>query len=123
MSVVVEHFLSRLLTVYGAPKSDNREAYLAEYDRILGKYSAEELAVGAGRLLETHKFRTWPSIAECVNACANLNPAGYAGAVLALEAVLDAAAREVIIAGKHTRTEGIKLIDGVREALRIARTA
>jgi len=60
--------LERLLLVYGAPESDNPSAYMEEYARQLRNYRADELSRATDNLLRTRKFKTWPTIGECVEA-------------------------------------------------------
>lgn len=68
---VFDSMLARFMSVYGHPDSENVEGFLAEYARILKGYTASELAAAADEILKKHRFKTWPSIAECVNACEN----------------------------------------------------
>lgn len=61
-------FMKRMVLVYGAPDTDEPEAFVGEYIRLLKGYSDEVLDAALDRLLKTRKFRTWPSIADCVSA-------------------------------------------------------
>jgi hypothetical protein len=61
-------FMKRMVLVYGAPDTEEPEAFVAEYVRILKSYPDDILNAALDRLLKTRKFKTWPSIAECVGA-------------------------------------------------------
>lgn len=63
--------LQELLVAYGQPHKDEAEtkAFLGLYARMLGQYVDTELTAGAERLLKTRKYKTWPSVGECVDAC------------------------------------------------------
>ena len=61
-------FIDRMMLVYGAPDSDDPAAFMGEYARLLKGYSDDVLSEALDRLLKTRKFKTWPTIAECVGA-------------------------------------------------------
>lgn len=65
---VYEHFLSRFLTLYGEPKTDDVDRFLAEYASALARFESRHLLAGASKLVSEHKFRSWPTIAECIDA-------------------------------------------------------
>jgi hypothetical protein len=71
-------FMKRMVLVYGAPDTEEPEAFVAEYVRILKSYSDDILNAALDRLLKTRKFKTWPSIAECVGAAEDENAARVA---------------------------------------------
>jgi hypothetical protein len=51
-----------------APEVPNKVAFMAEYAKILKGYSADELTGATDRILRTRRYKTWPSIADCVAA-------------------------------------------------------
>lgn len=68
MSDHVKPLLNRLVVVFGQPRTDDVEMFLAEYARTLGRYALPELDAAVDRLLMQHRHRSFPTIAECVNA-------------------------------------------------------
>lgn len=65
----VTPFLMRLQTMYGEPDSDNPAAFLAEYARLLKKYSGSTLDKACDLVLRNNRYKTWPTIGECVSCC------------------------------------------------------
>lgn len=61
--------LARLQTLYGAPDTDDPAAYIAEYARLLAKYSAKELAEAGDIVIGRNRYKTWPTIGDCIAAC------------------------------------------------------
>lgn len=68
MSSVHEVVLSRFLTLYGEPKTDNVAAFLDEYERSLGHFSAEVLRRAANKVIDDQVFKAWPTPGECRKA-------------------------------------------------------
>ena len=66
MSEAADKFIARMLVVYGQPDTADDEMFVAEYKRILSNYPADVLDAAVVRLLKTRKYRTWPTIADCV---------------------------------------------------------
>lgn len=60
--------IERLLLMYGTPDVDDVESYLTEYARQLRNYSVDELSRGTDIILRSRKFKTWPTIGECIHA-------------------------------------------------------
>jgi len=60
--------LQRLGVIYGVPESTDPQAFVAEYAHLTRQYVDSELEEAAERLLKTRKYKTWPTVAECVNA-------------------------------------------------------
>jgi len=60
--------LERLLLMYGAPETDDAEAYLGEYARQLRNYSVDELSRATDIIFRSRRFKTWPTIGECIQA-------------------------------------------------------
>jgi hypothetical protein len=60
--------LERLLLMYGAPETDDAEAYLGEYARQLRNYSVDELSRATDIIFRSRRFKTWPTIGECIEA-------------------------------------------------------
>lgn len=69
MTDVQDLVLARFLTLYGEPKTDNLEAFIAEYESALAGMSREVLTGGANRVIRAQEFRSWPTPGECVKAC------------------------------------------------------
>jgi hypothetical protein len=63
------HMLTRLTVVYGLPDVPDEKAWLAEAARLLAGYSKPEMDSAVDHMLKTRRYRSWPSIAECVMAC------------------------------------------------------
>jgi hypothetical protein len=67
---VMTRFLKPLMAIYGGPKHvDDTEGFLAIYSRILKGYAPEVLDKAADRILRNHKYKSWPTPAECEAAC------------------------------------------------------
>jgi len=64
--------LARLAKVYGQPESENPTAFLREYARLMHQYVDSEFEEATDRLLAARKYKTWPTIAECINALENV---------------------------------------------------
>jgi hypothetical protein len=71
---VYDHFLNRLLTLYGEPKTDNLELFFAEYVKALGGATADALGRGCDRLVKSHVYKGWPTVAQCIRAIEDAAP-------------------------------------------------
>lgn len=60
--------LEQLGIVYGVPDSPDPVAFLGKYAELLKRYSTTELEAGADRLISQRKFKSWPTVAECIAA-------------------------------------------------------
>lgn len=60
---------TKLMTVYGSPDTDNPRDFLATYDELIAQYPADVQAEAVKRVLASHRFKSWPTIAECLKAC------------------------------------------------------
>lgn len=60
---------SRLAVIFGEPDSLDPAAYLAEIERLTSGYGDNVLADAADHVISTHRYRTWPTPAQCVHAC------------------------------------------------------
>lgn len=62
--------MAKLGVHYGLPDKDAAQAakIIAEYARLMSGYSDNELSAAADLVLKRHRYRTWPSIAECIAA-------------------------------------------------------
>jgi hypothetical protein len=69
MSDVQDLMLSRFLTLYGEPKTDNLEAFFDEYERALRGMARDILSAAADRVIKATDGRWWPTPGECVKAC------------------------------------------------------
>ena len=61
-------FIKRMTVVYGAPDTDDVSAFLGEYIRQLKQYSDDVLDAALDRMLRTRRYKTWPTIADCIAA-------------------------------------------------------
>jgi len=69
-STVLDAFLTPLMTVYGTPKTTpNVDAFLEVYGKILKGFSQPVLERAAEKILRDHKYKSWPTPAECHAAC------------------------------------------------------
>lgn len=68
MSLVTDLVLARFITLYGDPKTDSIENYVAEYEKALGSYSGKVLTMAADLVIKKQEFRSWPTPGECVTA-------------------------------------------------------
>lgn len=66
MSEPIEIFCTRMSRVFGAPKD---VGIMEEVDRAIGHFPAEVLDGAASHLIRTHKFKSWPAIADMMEAC------------------------------------------------------
>jgi hypothetical protein len=66
---IYDLMLSRFITIYGDPKTDNAEAFLDEFASALEGFSPEIVSKAANKILRTHEYPTWPSLGECVKSC------------------------------------------------------
>lgn len=61
-------FIKRMTVVYGAPDTDDVPAFLGEYIRQLKTYSDDVLDAALDRMLRTRRYKSWPTIADCLSA-------------------------------------------------------
>lgn len=63
-------FLDRLVVVYGAPMdTKDPRGFLTEYAKALNVFSREVLDAACDQMLNQRKYKSWPSIGECVTFC------------------------------------------------------
>jgi len=62
-------FVGRMRALFGAPDAD-ANAVIDEYTNVLAGQSEATLDRAADTLARTHKFRNWPTVAECLDAVA-----------------------------------------------------
>tara|TARA_R110000868_G_scaffold392290_2_gene662863 strand:- start:451 stop:933 length:483 start_codon:yes stop_codon:yes gene_type:complete len=62
-------FVGRMRALFGAPDAD-ANAVIDEYTSVLAGQSEATLDRAADTLARTHKFRNWPTVAECLDAVA-----------------------------------------------------
>lgn len=65
MNVLVK----RLFVIYGQPDSHDPKAYIEEVTKLTDKYSNAVLSDAADVVISTHRYKTWPTPAQCVSAC------------------------------------------------------
>ena len=63
-------FVNRLQSLFGPPPEGDSDAVVAEYINALGGQSETTLDRAGDHLARTHKFRSWPTVAECLDAVA-----------------------------------------------------
>lgn len=65
---VTNALLKRLGLLYGPPSTDANQAkaIIAEYARLMGQYSEGELLAAADRVVTKRKFKSWPTIGDCI---------------------------------------------------------
>src|SRR5690606_32370491 len=62
--------LDPLVVVYGEPKTADVGAFLREYAGIMSDFTAEELMHAKATIMRKHEFKSFPTPAECLKACA-----------------------------------------------------
>ena len=62
------NLLIQLTKVYGKPQSDDATGFYAEFARQMAGYTKEERQEAADKLIATRKWKTWPALAECLEA-------------------------------------------------------
>lgn len=65
--------LQKFGLMYGPPVKDPHGAkeFIAEYARLLSQYSETELEAAADKIVRVRKFRTWPTIGDCIEVLEN----------------------------------------------------
>ena len=63
-------FVKRLQALFGPPAEGDSEGTVSEYVNVLAGQSEQTLDRAADNLARTHKFRNWPTVAECLDAVA-----------------------------------------------------
>jgi len=73
MTKQLNPMLLRFLSVYGPPKlvSDTTK-FVSEYARQMRNFTDAELEAAADQLLRKRKYKSWPAIAECLEALENV---------------------------------------------------
>lgn len=66
---VYAKMLSRFITVYGEPKTDDPVAFLEEYARAIDGFDSVIIEEAATRVMRTHEYPTWPTLGEIIGAC------------------------------------------------------
>jgi hypothetical protein len=64
MSHVLDAVVSRFVTLYGEPRTDNHEALYSEYVRALKDFDQEALEAAVDEIVKLHTFPTWPTPGE-----------------------------------------------------------
>lgn len=65
---VKELIIQRFLTLYGPPKTNDKKAFFAEYQRALGGVEPGILKAAADKAIDGHTYPSWPTIGEVVEA-------------------------------------------------------
>lgn len=66
---MAKKFLERMVRVYGPPtETKDVTGFLTEYQNALEGFSDETLMRAADRIFRDRKYKSWPSIAECLDA-------------------------------------------------------
>ena len=61
--------LTKFVTIYGEPKTDDPKAFFAEYAAALKDFNAQTLKLAATNIARLRMISSWPTIAECLDAC------------------------------------------------------
>lgn len=61
--------LAKLVTLYGEPKTDDPRDFLAEYAAAMKGFDNQTLKLAATNIAKTRMISSWPTIAECLDAC------------------------------------------------------
>mgnify|MGYP006921403881 CR=1 FL=1 len=71
------HFTKRMQALFGAPDATIAAEVIAEYVNALDGYAEGELNRAADKIARTRRIRSWPTVAECIDAAeeARRNPA------------------------------------------------
>jgi len=71
MADVYENFIDPMLLQFALPRpaENNRKAFFMDYAEALRDFTADELAYAAKWLKTTRETRTFPVIADCLEAC------------------------------------------------------
>lgn len=69
MADVQGRFIEPLLTVFDAPQGSDPSGFFVALVEELRHFSADALECGMRNIRRSRKFRTFPSIAECVESC------------------------------------------------------
>lgn len=64
MKHVLQAVVSRFVTLYGEPRTDNAEALYSEYVRALKDFDQEALEAAVDEVVKAHTFPTWPTPGE-----------------------------------------------------------
>jgi hypothetical protein len=72
--------IDRFILLYGEPRADRPEAYLIEYAKVLSGYDQDVMLKAVDLVIRRHKFRTWPTLGEVCEACAEVSPSNSATA-------------------------------------------
>lgn len=74
-------FIERLSALFGPPQTADVEATFNEYTNALSGQSAALLQRAADNIARTHRQRTWPTVAECLDAVAQARKVPASGGV------------------------------------------
>lgn len=71
--------LGKLGLLYGSPSKDAAEAQaiVSEYARLMNKYSDSELEAAGDKIARTRKFKSWPTIGDCIAALEDYRAEAY----------------------------------------------
>lgn len=61
-------FVKRMTALFGAPEAENPADVINEYVNVLAGQNEATLDRAADALARSHKFRNWPTVAECLDA-------------------------------------------------------
>lgn len=59
----------RLLVIFGEPDSIDPKAYLDEIEELTNGFGDGVLKDAAADVIGNHRFKTWPTPAQCIHAC------------------------------------------------------
>lgn len=98
-------FVQRIAALFGEPTGDLANVVI-EYENALRGHSAATLEAAADDIRRTRKYRSWPTVAECLEAAAAAKKRGsYASAGLEPIADFDSWWHERMMMIKHADSE------------------
>lgn len=72
MSFVGDHVIKRFWTLYGEPKTQDPDGFLAEYETALRGFTEPILRQAVDRVVKANEYRSWPMPGEVCKACADI---------------------------------------------------
>lgn len=70
--MMIAPILKKLVTIYGAPQTDDVEAWLKEVSKLLQSYDTKTQEMAADKILREHRRRSFPHVSDIVGACADI---------------------------------------------------
>lgn len=64
----VKEMLKRFGHIFGLPKEEDINDFFKEYYLLLSEFSASEIKEATDEIMKTHKYKSWPTVAQCLQA-------------------------------------------------------